>query len=94
NPINDAPVATADTATMNEDAAPITIDVLANDSDVDGDSLVISTASADVGTATIVNNQIQYTPAANANGVATVTYTASDNNGGTASSTLAITINP
>ena len=94
NPINDAPVATADTATMNEDAAPITIDVLANDSDVDGDSLVISTASADVGSATIVNNQIQYTPAANANGVATVTYTASDNNGGTASSTLAITINP
>ena len=93
-PINDAPFATADTATMDEDAAPITIDVLANDSDVDGDSLVISTASADVGTATIVNNQIQYTPAANANGVATVTYTASDNNGGTANSTLAITINP
>ena len=93
-PINDAPVATADTATMDEDAAPIAIDVLANDSDVDGDSLVINTASADEGTATIVNNQIQYTPAANANGVATVTYTASDNNGGTASSTLAITINP
>ena len=94
NPINDAPVATADTANMDEDAAPITIDVLANDSDVDGDSLVISTASADEGTATIINNQIQYTPAANANGVATVTYTASDNNGGTASSTLTITINP
>ncbi|TMS80060.1 cadherin domain-containing protein, partial [Pseudoalteromonas sp. S554] len=31
---------------------------------------------------------------ANANGVATVIYTASDNNGGTANSTLAITINP
>ena len=94
NPINDAPVATADTATMDEDAAPITIDVLANDSDVDGDSLVISNATADVGAVSVVNNQIQYTPAANANGVATVTYTASDNNGGTASSTLAITINP
>ena len=93
-PINDAPFVTADTANMDEDAAPITIDVLANDSDVDGDSLVISNASADVGTATILNNQIQYTPAANANGVATVAYTASDNNGGTANSTLAITINP
>ena len=93
-PINDAPVATADTATMDEDAAPITIDVLANDSDVDGDSLVISNATADVGAVSVVNNQIQYTPAANANGVATVTYTASDNNGGTANSTLAITINP
>ena len=94
NPINDAPVATADTATMDEDAAPITIDVLANDLDVDGDSLVISNATADVGAVSVVNNQIQYTPAANANGVATVTYTASDNNGGTASSTVAITINP
>lgn len=36
---NDAPVAVANTATASEDGAPITIDVLANDSDVDaGDS--------------------------------------------------------
>lgn len=36
---NDAPVALANTATASEDGSPITIDVLANDSDVDaGDS--------------------------------------------------------
>ena len=91
-PVNDAPIANADTATMAEDAAPILINVLANDSDEDGDSLVISAASADIGSASVVGNQIQYTPAANTNGLATVTYTVSDNNGGTNTATVAVTI--
>ncbi|MBB1378170.1 Ig-like domain-containing protein [Pseudoalteromonas sp. SR43-2] len=91
-PVNDAPIANADTATMAEDAAPILINVLANDSDVDGDSLAISAASADIGSVSVVGNQIQYTPAANDNGLATVTYTVSDNNGGTNTATVAITI--
>jgi len=91
-PVNDAPIANADTATMDEDAAPILINVLANDSDEDGDSLVISAASADIGSASVVGNQIQYTPAANTNGLATVTYTVSDNNGGTNTATVAVTI--
>ncbi len=91
-PVNDAPIANADTATMDEDAAPILINVLANDSDVDGDSLSISAASADIGSASVVGNQIQYTAAANTNGLATVTYTVSDNNGGTNTATVAITI--
>ena len=91
-PVNDAPIANADTATMAEDAAPILINVLANDSDEDGDSLTISAASADIGSASVVGNQIQYTPAANTNGLATVTYTVSDNNGGTNTATVAITI--
>ena len=91
-PVNDAPIANADTATMDEDAAPILINVLANDSDVDGDSLAISAASADIGSVSVVGNQIQYTPAANDNGLATVTYTVSDNNGGTNTATVAITI--
>ncbi|WP_033027214.1 Ig-like domain-containing protein, partial [Pseudoalteromonas sp. BSi20429] len=81
------PVANNDTATMVEDAAPILINVLANDSDEDGDSLVISAASADIGSASVVGNQIQYTPAADSNGLATVTYTVSDNNGGTNTAT-------
>ncbi|MBD0410661.1 tandem-95 repeat protein, partial [Pseudoalteromonas distincta] len=90
--VNDAPVANNDTATMAEDAAPILINVLANDSDEDGDSLTISAASADIGSASVVGNQIQYTPAANTNGLATVTYTVSDNNSGTNTATVAITI--
>ncbi|WP_165728147.1 Ig-like domain-containing protein [Pseudoalteromonas sp. 31A1] len=90
--VNDTPVANNDTATMAEDAAPILINVLANDSDEDGDSLVISAVSADIGSASVVGNQIQYTPAADSNGLATVTYTVSDNNGGTNTATVAITI--
>ncbi|WP_350608831.1 Ig-like domain-containing protein, partial [Pseudoalteromonas sp. AC40-MNA-CIBAN-0181] len=93
-PVNDAPIANADTATMAEDAAPILINVLANDSDVDGDSLTISAASADIGSVSVVDNQIQYTPAADDNGLATVTYTVSDSNGGASTTTLTITITP
>ena len=91
-PVNDAPIANADSATIDEDAAPILINVLANDSDEDGDSLAISTASADIGSVSVVGNQIQYTPAANTNGLATITYTVSDNNGGTNTATVAVTI--
>ncbi|WP_033027127.1 Ig-like domain-containing protein, partial [Pseudoalteromonas sp. BSi20429] len=90
--VNDAPVANNDTATMAEDAAPILINVLANDTDSDGDSLVISSASADIGSVSVVGNQIQYTPEANTNGLATVTYTISDNNGGTNTATVTITV--
>jgi uncharacterized delta-60 repeat protein len=90
--VNDAPVANDDTATMAEDAAPILINVLANDSDIDGDSLAITSASADIGSVSVVGNQIQYTPAPNENGLATITYTVSDNNGGTNTATLTITI--
>ncbi|WP_076925410.1 Ig-like domain-containing protein [Pseudoalteromonas sp. EB27] len=93
-PVNDAPVANADLATMAEDAAPILINVLANDSDVDADSLTISAASADTGSVSVVGNQIQYTPAANVNGLATVVYTAIDSNGGASTATLSITITP
>ncbi|MEI8654115.1 Ig-like domain-containing protein [Pseudoalteromonas sp. Hal273] len=93
-PVNDAPIANADSATIDEDAAPILINVLANDSDVDGDSLTISAASANIGSVSVVGNQIQYTPAADDNGLATVTYTVSDNNGGASTATLTITITP
>ena len=92
--VNDAPVTNNDTATMAEDAAPILINVLANDSDVDGDSLAISAVSADIGSVSVVGNQIQYTPAADDNGSATVTYTVSDSNGGASTATLTITITP
>ncbi|MBH0015117.1 Ig-like domain-containing protein [Pseudoalteromonas sp. NGC95] len=93
-PVNDDPIANADSATMAEDAAPILINVLANDSDVDGDSLTISTTSADIGSVSVVGNQIQYTPEANSNGLTTVVYTAIDSNGGASTATLSITITP
>ncbi|OOC11734.1 hypothetical protein BM451_20070, partial [Dickeya dadantii] len=44
-PVNDAPVAANDSATTAEDT-PVTVNVLSNDSDVDGDSLTVTAASA------------------------------------------------
>ncbi|TOJ49613.1 hypothetical protein CGI37_24185, partial [Vibrio parahaemolyticus] len=43
-PVNDAPVAKGDIATTQEDTA-VTIDVLPNDTDVDGDKLSIQSAT-------------------------------------------------
>ena len=91
---NPAPVAVDDTATTNEDT-PVLISVLPNDSDPDGDPLDGHCGQrASVGTATIVGNQVQYTPPANFNGTATITYTISDGQGGTATATITVTVNP
>ncbi|WP_448569876.1 Ig-like domain-containing protein, partial [Thalassotalea ganghwensis] len=58
---NNAPTATNDSASATLGEA-LTIDVLANDTDSDGDSLTISEATAsDGGTVTIENNALSYT---------------------------------
>ncbi|WP_156148304.1 tandem-95 repeat protein, partial [Vibrio jasicida] len=79
NPVNDAPIANDDSATTDEDT-PVTIDVLPNDTDVDGDTLTIVNASvpADQGTVEIVDGKLVFTPAENFNGEATISYTVSD----------------
>ncbi|WP_143686201.1 tandem-95 repeat protein, partial [Vibrio campbellii] len=79
NPINDAPVANDDSAVTDEDT-PVTIDVLTNDTDVDGDTLTIVNASvpADQGAVEIVDGKLVFTPAENFNGEATISYTVSD----------------
>ncbi|MEF1183003.1 Ig-like domain-containing protein, partial [Vibrio campbellii] len=79
NPVNDAPVANDDSAVTDEDT-PVTIDVLPNDTDIDGDTLTIVNASvpADQGTVEIVDGKLVFTPAENFNGEATISYTVSD----------------
>ncbi|EOX4447999.1 tandem-95 repeat protein, partial [Vibrio alginolyticus] len=78
-PVNDAPVANDDTATTQEDTA-VTIDVLPNDTDIDGDTLSIQSASvpSDQGTVEIVDGKLVFTPAENFNGDAEITYTITD----------------
>ncbi|HHC6441844.1 TPA: tandem-95 repeat protein [Vibrio parahaemolyticus] len=78
-PVNDAPVAKEDIATTQEDTA-VTIDVLSNDSDVDGDKLSIESASVpkEQGTVEVVNGKLVFTPAENFNGDAEITYTVTD----------------
>ncbi|WP_193244109.1 Ig-like domain-containing protein [Vibrio navarrensis] len=89
-----APVATDDTASGTEDGGVITIDVLANDSDVDGDTLTITgaTVPAEQGTVAIVDGKLEFTPAANFNGEATISYTISDGNGGTDTADVKVTV--
>ncbi|MHA2879792.1 tandem-95 repeat protein, partial [Vibrio campbellii] len=79
NPVNDAPVANDDSAVTDEDT-PVTINVLPNDTDIDGDTLSIVNASvpADQGTVEIVDGKLVFTPADNFNGEATISYTVSD----------------
>ena len=91
---NPAPTAVNDSASTTEDT-PVTITVLTNDSDPDGDPLTVTTASAPNGT--VVRNAdgtLTYTPNANYNGSDTISYTISDGQGGTSSATVAVTIAP
>ncbi len=92
--VNDVPVANPSTATTNEDT-PVVLPVLANDSDLDGDPLTVTAATAQNGTVTILpDGTLRYVPDANFNGTDTVTYTISDGQGGTATSTVTVTVNP
>jgi hypothetical protein len=91
---NRPPVARDDTATTAF-ATPVTIDVLANDSDPDGDPLTIqSVTTPTLGTATISGNAIVYTPAAGVVGTDTFRYTINDGRGGIASASVTVTIAP
>jgi uncharacterized repeat protein (TIGR01451 family) len=96
NPVNDAPVAQNDADNTNEDTAVTTDDVRGNDSDVDGDSLIVSAFDAvSVEGGTVVNNgdgTFTYTPSANFGGSDSFTYTISDGNGGTDTATVTIEV--
>ncbi len=91
--VNDAPVAVDDTGTTNEDES-VSIDVLANDSDVEDDDLTVTQASAQNGTVVIeADGTLTYTPDADFNGTDTFSYTVSDGNGGTDTATVTVTVN-
>ena len=84
---NDAPVAVTDTAETTEDTA-VTVEVLANDTDADGDTLTIATTTNPTdGTVTVNGDStITYTPSADYHGTDSFSYTVSD---GTTDSTAA-----
>ena len=95
-PVNDDPEAADDTATTSEDTA-LTLqstDLLANDNDVDGDSLAISSVQdAEHGTVSLNDDKsITFTPDDNYNGPASFTYTVSDGQGGTDTATVQLAI--
>jgi VCBS repeat-containing protein len=93
-PANSAPVAANDTATTTRNTA-VTIAVLANDVDADGDALTVTIGSAPVhGTAAVnANGSVLYTPAAGYEGGDAFTYVINDNQGGgTSAASVAITV--
>ncbi len=90
--VNDPPVAVADNATTPEDT-PVTIDVLNNDSDIDGDTLTVDSVTQGInGSVTNNGGNVTYTPAPGFNGTDSFTYTISDGNGGTDTATVTVTI--
>ncbi|HCG5953976.1 TPA: tandem-95 repeat protein, partial [Vibrio parahaemolyticus] len=93
-PVNDSPVAVDDTVSTQEDTA-VTIDVLPNDSDVDGDNLSIESASVpkEQGTVEVVNGKLVFTPAENFNGDVEITYTVTDGQL-TDEAKVTVTVNP
>ena len=80
-PVNDAPVAVDDDLPAISSNASAILDVLKNDTDVDGDTLTITNISTpNSGSAVVENGKIKYTPVADFNGTVTFTYTISDGN--------------
>ena len=89
---NALPLAVADAFTVLVNQG-IEIDVLANDSDADGDTLTVKQVISQFGTAEVLDNQqISYLPAEDFIGVDVLVYSISDGNGGTGSNKLTMTV--
>ena len=92
-PVNDAPVATSDSTSGNEDTA-ITGNVLTNDTDVEGSALTAAVVTGPShGSLTLnTDGSFTYTPAANWNGTDTFTYQANDGTDNSNIATVTITV--
>ena len=93
---NEGPDAVDDSATLDEDTGPVTIDVLGNDSDPEGGALSV-TGAGPAGHGTVVVNpdgSIDYTPDPDWSGTDTFTYTVCDVAGNCSTATVTVTVNP
>lgn len=95
NPINDAPVARNDNVNGAPNR-PLSINVLANDADVDNDSLGVTSLTAGAHGTTSVNpdNSVTYTPDSGYTGMDTFTYTAYDGVVNSNTATVIVSIRP
>jgi len=93
-PVNDAPNA-ADDAVATDEGVAVPISVLANDSDVDADSLVVTSAAptAAYGTVSCTPSVCTYTPDPGWFGTDSFSYAISDGHGGTDTATVTVTVN-
>ncbi len=92
---NVAPDAVDDSVSVAEDsgANDLTSQLLTNDTDADGDTRTITSATQGAhGTTSVVAGVLTYTPAGNYNGTDTFQYTISDGNGHTDTATVNVTV--
>lgn len=90
---NHLPVANPDTASLPWNQS-LDVDVLANDTDSDGDALTVTQVTSEFGTVVILaNQQLSYTPATDFIGTDVLVYSITDGKGGTASSELTVIVN-
>jgi uncharacterized repeat protein (TIGR01451 family) len=80
--LNDAPVAVEDIA-LTDESTPVTIDVLANDTDPEGDTLSVEDIGYSVNGTAVLNpdNTITFTPNSNFRGYGYFYYAVTDENG-------------
>ncbi|NRA75702.1 MAG: tandem-95 repeat protein, partial [Planctomycetes bacterium] len=92
---NSAPVAAGDIVVIDEDT-PVLIDVLANDSDPDGDALSVSgLTSPGIGSVELMaSGEVLYTPDLDENGTDSFTYNVTDGKGTESSGVVSINIFP
>ena len=93
--VNRAPVATDDSASLDEDTFA-DIDVLANDTDEDGDPLTadLLTQPAHGAASRNADGTLRYVPAPNYNGPDSFRYRVVDGFGGSADGTVTLTVRP
>ncbi len=90
---NTVPVANTDYAVINEDTTTY-INVLGNDTDIDGDSLLLDLYGAPShGTFANINNQVRYAPNAHFNGVDSFSYRVRDGSTISAPAVVYVTVN-
>ncbi len=94
-PVNDTPVAGDDTTVTDEDT-PVVVDVLADDTDPDGDALVVAGLGDPAhGTVTVgADGRVTYTPEADFAGTDSFTYTVTDPAGASDEATVTVTVRP
>ncbi len=92
--VNDFPTAGNDEAVTPEDVS-VSVLVLANDRDADGDALVVQAVTQPAhGVATNLRDHVVYEPSSGWSGTDTFGYTVSDGRGGSATGQVSITVMP
>ncbi|EIJ35583.1 Ig-like domain-containing protein [Thiothrix nivea] len=91
---NDTPVANNDSA-VTTSGTPVSVDVLANDTDPNGDPLTIASfGQGSNGSVTQNGNNLVYTPAVGFSGTDSFTYVITDPAGNQSTATVTVTVNP